>query len=185
MLMETGTSLLLSGYPVRHYHPYTGVDLVVETTKDHWRGGNSGGGDTPARDWEDQLAGRDPSSQVHFLESCFWDLAKGAAGGWGTLIFLPAWKEGWSGPAVPGLEATLFPLPPVSSPSFPSARSLATCFNFILIQRQVKGERKAIFASAPQVKNSEGPKAPTEASALGPRNTGKCSREHSEVRSCG
>lgn len=32
MLTETGASLLLSDYPVRHYHPYTGVDLVVETT---------------------------------------------------------------------------------------------------------------------------------------------------------
>lgn len=77
--METGTSLLLSGYPVRHYHPYTGIDLVVETTKDHWPGGNSGGGDTPARDWDDQLAGREPYSRICFLKSCFGDLVKGAA----------------------------------------------------------------------------------------------------------
>lgn len=164
MLMETGTSLLLSGYTVRHYHPYTGIDLVVETTKDHWPGGNPGGGDTPARDWDDEGAGREPYSRVRFLQSCFWDLVKGAA--WAD--------EARSFSSLPGkkgdqIQLSLGSKPHSSlclpSPSFfPSALSLATLFNFMLIQRRVKGERKAIFASAPQVKNSEG----TRSSHWGP-----------------
>lgn len=132
-------------------------------------------GKTPARVWNNQLSGREPDHKALFLESCFRDLAEGPAGlsGVGTFCFVHYLEsEPHSSICLPSLSFFLS----VLSPAYP--------LQFHVNSESQRG-LKSNLCFCHTSDNSEGTIAPTEARALGPENKGKCSHEHSEVRSCG
>lgn len=177
MLTETGICLLLSSYTIWHYHPYTGIDLVVETRKDHWLGW----------EWEKEILDTEIISwlaESHTLKPTFWRPSERSSWGrWGTFMLLTVWNGEWSDPALLGFEATLFHLPPISNLlSFCSF--LSYTLQFHVNSEESQRGAKSNLCLCHTSENSKGTLAPTEAYALGPRNKVKHSHEDSEVRSC-